>query len=54
MNLKRIRRAIISVFDKSNLKTLLPLLKKFNIEIISSGGSFKKIISLNYKCVEVS
>ena len=43
MNLKRIKRAIISVSDKSNLKLILPTLKKFNIEIITSGGSFKKI-----------
>ena len=54
MNLKRIKRAIISVSDKSNLKLILPILKKFNIEIISSGGSFKKIKSMNYNCLEVS
>ena len=54
MNLKRIKRAIISVSDKSNLKIILPILKKFKIEIISSGGTFRKIRSLNYDCVEVS
>ena len=54
MNLKRVKRAIISVSDKSNLKTILPILKKFKIEIISSGGSFKKIKSMKYNCVEVS
>ena len=54
MNLKKIKRAIISVSDKSNLKLILPSLKKFNIEIISSGGSFKKIRSMNYNCIEVS
>jgi len=54
MNLKRIKRAIISVSDKSNLKFILPTLKKFNIEIISSGGSFKKIRSMNYNCIEVA
>ena len=42
MNLKKVKRAIISVSDKSNLKLILPTLKKFNIEIISSGNSFKK------------
>ena len=47
-------RAIISVSDKSNLKLILPILKKFNIEIISSGGSFRKIRRMNYNCVEVS
>ena len=54
MNLKKIKRAIISVSDKSNLKLILPTLKKYKIEIISSGGSFKKIKSMNYNCVEVS
>ena len=54
MNLKRVKRAIISVSDKSNLETILPTLKKFKIEIISSGGSFKKIKSMKYNCVEIS
>ena len=50
MNLKKIKRAIISVSDKSNLRIILPILKKFKIEIISSGGTFKKIKNMNYKC----
>jgi len=54
MSLKKIKRAIISVSDKSDLKTILPSLKKFNIEIISSGGSFKKIKSMKYNCIEIS
>ena len=54
MNLKRIKRAIISVSDKSNLKIILPTLKKFEIKIISSGGTFKKIKSMKYNSVEVS
>ena len=54
MNLKRIKRAIISVSDKSNLKIILPILKKFKIEIISSGGTFKKIKSMKYNCIEIS
>jgi len=54
MNLKRIKRAIISVSDKSNLKLILPVLKKFKIEILCSGGTFKKIKNMKYKCVEIS
>ena len=54
MNLKKIKNAIISVSEKSNLKQVLPILKKFNIKIISSGGTYKKIRSMNYKCTEVS
>ena len=54
MNLKKIKRAIVSVSDKSNLKIILPILKRFNVEVISSGGTYKEIKNLNYNCVEVS
>ena len=54
MNLKKIKRAIISVSDKSNLNKILPILKKFKIEIISSGGTFKRIRNMKYNCIEVS
>tara|TARA_B100000029_G_scaffold497240_1_gene564598 strand:+ start:2500 stop:4035 length:1536 start_codon:yes stop_codon:yes gene_type:complete len=54
MDLKKIKRAIISVSNKSNLNKLLPALKKYKIEIISSGGSFKKIKNMKYACIEVS
>ncbi len=54
MNFKKIKRAIISVSDKSNLNFILPTLKKYNVEIISSGGTFKKIKSMKYNCVELS
>ena len=54
MNLKKIKRAIISVSNKSNLKSLLQILKKYNIQILSSGGTFKKIKSMKYKCTEIS
>jgi len=51
---RKIRSALISVSDKSNLEPLLQTLKKNNIKIISSGGTFKKIQKLNFKCLEVS
>ena len=54
MSMKKIKRAIISVSDKSNLKIILPILKKFNIQIISSGGTYKKIQIMKYNCTEVS
>ena len=54
MSLNQIKRAIISVSDKSSLKILLPILKKFNVEIISSGGSSKRIKNMGYNCIEVS
>ena len=52
--MKKIKRALLSVSDKKNLKPLLSCLKKFKIEIISSGGTYKKIKNLNYICTEVS
>tara|TARA_B110000305_G_scaffold206980_1_gene238235 strand:- start:284 stop:1819 length:1536 start_codon:yes stop_codon:yes gene_type:complete len=52
--MKKIKRALVSVSDKKNLKPLLNILKKNKIEIISSGGTFKEIKKLKFKCVEVS
>ena len=52
--LKKIERAIISVSDKDNLEKLLKTLKKFKIEILSSGGTFKAIKKLKFKCQEIS
>ena len=52
--MKKIKSALISVSDKSNLKPLLQILKKNNIKLISSGGTFRKIQKLNFKCLEVS
>ncbi len=52
--MKKIRSAIISVSDKFNLKPILQMLKKNNIKIISSGGTFKEIQKLGFKCIEVS
>ena len=51
---KKIKTALISVFDKKNLKPLLKILKKNNIKIISSGGTYKEIKKLKFKCIEVS
>ena len=50
----KIKRAIISVSDKSNLKLILPALKKFNFQIISTGGSYNKIRNMNYNCMKLS
>ncbi len=52
--MKKIKTAIISVSDKKNLKPVLNILKKNNVKIISSGGTFKEIHKLKYKCIEVS
>ena len=53
MNL-RVKNALISVSNKENLVSLLKALKKFNINIISSGGTFATIKNLGYNCTELS
>ena len=52
--MKKIKSALISVFDKTNLKPLLQILKKNNVKLISSGGTFKEIQKLKFKCLEIS
>ena len=52
--MKKIKRALISVSDKKNLKPLLNCLKKYQIEIISSGGTYKEIKKLKFSCTEIS
>jgi len=50
-----IERALISVYDKQGLEFLLSNLREFNVEIISSGGTAKKIREIGYPLVtEVS
>ena len=46
--------ALISVYDKSSLKKICSTFKMFNIGIISTGSTAKKITSLGYKCSEIS
>ena len=52
--MKKIKSALISVSDKSNLKTILQTLNRYKVKLISSGGSFKAIKKMGYKCIEVS
>jgi len=52
--MKKIKTALISVSDKKNLKSLLKILIKNKIKIISSGGTYKEIKKLKFKCLEVS
>ena len=52
--MKKIKKALISISDKKNLKHLLKVLTKHKIELISSGGTYKEIRKLKFKCLEVS
>ena len=50
----KVKNALISVSNKENLISLLKTLKKFNINIISSGGTYTSIKKLGYQCTEIS
>ena len=52
--MKKIKRALISLSNKKNLGSLLTILKKYKIEILSSGGTYKEIKKLRFKAIEVS
>ena len=52
-NLKQ-KFALISVFDKKNLKYLCSNLNKFNYSFVSSGSTGKKIRELGFKCKDIS
>ena len=52
--MKKIKRALISVSNKTELNKILKTLKKYKIEIISSGGTHKEIKKLGFKCLEIS
>ena len=46
--------ALISVFEKKNLKYLCSNLNKFNYSFISSGSTGNKIRELGFKCKDIS
>lgn len=52
-NLKK-KFALISVFEKSNLKYLCTNLNKLNYNFISSGSTGKKIREMGFVCKDVS
>lgn len=54
MSLVKIKRALISVSDKTNLEKLVQTLKSLDVEIISTGGTAKRLLELgiNYTPIE--
>ena len=52
--MSKIRKALISVSNKKDLKPLINTLSKYKIDIIGSGGTYKKIRRLGFKCIELS
>jgi phosphoribosylaminoimidazolecarboxamide formyltransferase/IMP cyclohydrolase len=51
---QRIKTALISVSDKTDLSVVLKTLNKYKVKIISSGGTYRSIKQLGYPCTEVS
>tara|TARA_B110000259_G_C13997873_1_gene395131 strand:- start:273 stop:1823 length:1551 start_codon:yes stop_codon:yes gene_type:complete len=51
---QKIKTALISVSDKTDLSIVLKTLNKYKVKIISSGGTYKTIKQLGYLCTEVS
>tara|TARA_B110000967_G_scaffold205858_1_gene251282 strand:- start:389 stop:1939 length:1551 start_codon:yes stop_codon:yes gene_type:complete len=51
---QKIINALISVSDKTDLSSLLKALKKYQVRVISSGGTYRSIKKLGYPCKEVS
>jgi phosphoribosylaminoimidazolecarboxamide formyltransferase/IMP cyclohydrolase len=51
---QKIKTALISVSDKTNLSIVLKILNKYKVKIISSGGTYKTIKQLGFPCTEVS
>lgn len=50
-----VKRALISVYDKQGLGQLVPELGKYDVKIISSGGTARHVKEIGYKdLVEVS
>ena len=50
----KVKNALVSVSDKDKISPLLKVLKKYRINIISSGGTYRAIKRLGYKCTEIS
>ena len=52
--MKKIKTALISLSDKTNLRQLLRILQNYKIKIISSGGTHKAIKKLGFNSLDIS
>ena len=53
-NLIKVKRAIISLSDKNNIETLINIIKKYNIEVLSTGGTAKVIREHDIEVTDIS
>ena len=51
---QKIKNALISVSDKNELISIIKALKKYKINIISSGGTYKAIKKMGFKCKDIA
>ena len=51
---QKIKNALISVSDKTDLSNILKTLNKYKVKIISSERTYKSIKKLGYTCTEIS
>ena len=51
---QKIKTALISVSDKTDLLIVLKTLNKYKVKVISSGGTYKSIKKLGFNCTEIS
>ena len=54
IDLNPIRRALISVSDKTGLVELATVLRSFNVELLSTGGTAKALRDAGFTVVDVS
>ncbi|MDD4558889.1 MAG: hypothetical protein PHX89_08155, partial [bacterium] len=54
LNFVKIRRALVSVSDKEGIIDFARVLKDFNIEIISTGGTAKALMEAGIPVVGIS
>ena len=50
--MKKIKNALISVSEKTDLKSILEIMTKYKINIISSGGTYKKELKISVSNVQ--
>lgn len=53
MSPKKIKTALISVFDKEGLDPILKMLTSADVRLLSTGGTYKHITSKGYDCTPV-
>ena len=53
-NLIKVKRALISLSDKNNIEVLINIIKKYNIEVLSTGGTAQLLRKYNITVLDVS